>query len=84
MNREDSLAKELKILKEALACAKANDSLGVAEKFMELCAHQQYALEQEAYYATNKVIRNAQRYERSEIQARLKPNIPKADNQGEI
>jgi hypothetical protein len=83
MNREDSLAKELKILKEALSLAKAGDAEGVAEKFVELCAHQQYVMEQEAYYATNEVIRNAQRYARSEVQARHKSGIPKADDQGE-
>jgi hypothetical protein len=84
MNREDSLTKELKILKEALAHAKAGNAEGVAEKFVELCAHQQYVMEQEAYDATNEVIRNAQRYARSKVQARPQSDIPRADDQGEI
>jgi hypothetical protein len=83
MNKEDSLAKELKILKEALALAKAGNAEGVAEKFVELCAHQQYVMEQEAYDATNEVIRNAQRYARSKVQARPQSDIPRADDQGE-
>jgi hypothetical protein len=86
MNREDSLAKELKILKEALEFAKANDSLGVAEKFVELCAHQHEVMVQEANDATIEVIRNAQRYARCKVQSRNdegnqgKPN--QEDNQG--
>jgi hypothetical protein len=70
MNREDSLEKELKLLKEALAFARANDSMGVAEKFMELCAHQHEVMVQEANDATNEVIRNAQRYARCKVQSR--------------
>ena len=68
MKKEDSLTKELKILKEALRCAQANDSEGVAEKFVELCAHQQEVMEQEAYDATTEVIQNAQRYARCKVQ----------------
>ena len=83
MNREDSLTKELKILKEALAFAKAGNAEGVAEKFVELCAHQHEVMVQEAYYATNEVIRNAQRYARSKVQARPQSDIPRADDQGE-
>ena len=68
MKKEDSLVKELKILKEALAFAQANDKLGVIAKFVELCAHQQDVMEQEAYDATTEVIRNAQRYARCKVQ----------------
>ena len=68
MNKEDSLVKELKILKEALAFAQANDKLGVIAKFVELCAHQQEVMEQEAHDATTEVIRNAQRYARCKVQ----------------
>jgi hypothetical protein len=68
MKKEDSLAKELKILKEALAFAQANDKLGVIGKFVELCAHQQNVMESEAYDATTEVIRNAQRYARCKVQ----------------
>jgi hypothetical protein len=70
MKKEDSLVKELKILKEALAFAQANDKLGVIGKFVELCAHQQEVMEQEAYDATTEVIRNAQRYARCKVQSR--------------
>ncbi len=84
MNKEDSLVRELKILKEALAFAKAGNTEGVVEKFAELCAHQQYVMEQEAYYATNEVIRNAQRYARSKVQVRPQSDIPSADDKGEI
>jgi hypothetical protein len=86
MNKEDSLLKELKILKEALRCAKANDKQGVAEKFIELCAHQHEVMEQEAYDATTEVIHNAQRYARCKVQSRHdegdqgKPN--QEDHQG--
>lgn len=68
MNKEDSLTKELKILKEALAFAQANDKVGVIAKFVELCAHQQEVMEQEAHNATTEVIRNAQRYARCKVQ----------------
>jgi hypothetical protein len=67
MSNKDSLEKELKILKEALRCAQANDSEGVAEKFVELCVHQQNVMEQEAHDATTEVIRNAQRYARRKV-----------------
>jgi hypothetical protein len=86
MKKEDSLVKELKILKEALAFAQANDKLGVIGKFVELCAHQQEVMEQEAYDATTEVIRNAQRYARCKVQSRHdegdqgKPN--QEDHQG--
>lgn len=86
MNKEDSLVKELKILKEALALAQANDKLGVIAKFVELCAHQQDVMEQEAHDATTEVIRNAQRYARCKVQSRHdegdqgKPN--QEDHQG--
>jgi hypothetical protein len=68
MNKEDSLVKELQILKEALAFAKANDKLGVIAKFVELCAHQEKVMESEAHDATIEVIRNAQRYARCKVQ----------------
>ena len=68
MKKEDSLVKELKILREALRCAQANDSEGVAEKFVELCVHQQEVMEQEARDATIEVIQNAQRYARCKVQ----------------
>ena len=68
MKKEDSLTKELKILKEALAFAQANDKLGVIAKFVELCAHQQEVMEQEARDATIEVIQNAQRYARCKVQ----------------
>jgi hypothetical protein len=86
MNKEDSLAKELKLLKEALACARVNDSIGLAEKFMELCAHQHEVMVEEANDATIEVIRNAQRYARCKVQSRNdegdqgRPN--QEDNQG--
>lgn len=86
MNKEDSLLKELKILKEALVFAKANDKQGVAEKFIELCAHQHEVMEQEAHDATTEVIHNAQRYARCKVQSRSdesnqgKPH--QEDNQG--
>jgi hypothetical protein len=86
MKKEDSLVKELKILKEALAFAQANDKLGVIGKFVELCAHQQEVMEQEAYDATTEVIQNAQRYARCKVQSRHdegdqgKPN--QEDHQG--
>jgi hypothetical protein len=86
MSKEDSLEKELKILKEALRCAQANDAEGVADKFVELCAHQQEVMEQEAYDATTEVIRNAQRYARCKVSLRHdegnkgKPN--QEDHQG--
>lgn len=67
MKKEDSLVKELKILREALRCAQANDSEGVAEKFVELCVHQQNVMEREARDATTEVIRNAQRYARCKV-----------------
>jgi len=70
MKKEDSLLKELKILKEALALTRANDKLGVIGKFVELCAHQQDVMEQEAHDATTEVIRNAQRYARCKVQSR--------------
>lgn len=70
MNKEESLIKELKILKEALDLTRANDKLGVLKKFAELCAHQQEVIEQEAHDVTTQVIRNAQRYARGEVQSR--------------
>lgn len=87
MKKEDSLAKELKILKEALAYAQANDKLGVIGKFVELCAHQQNVLEEEAFDATTQIIKDAQRYARCKVQFgndegyQGKPN--QKDNQGE-
>jgi hypothetical protein len=78
------LVRELQILKEALTFAKAGNTEGVVEKFAELCAHQQYVMEQEAYYATNEVIRNAQRHARSKVQVRPQSDIPSADDKGEI
>jgi hypothetical protein len=86
MNKEDSLLKELKILKEAIALTRANDRLGVLGKFAELCAHQQEVMEQEAHDATTEVIRNAQRYARCKVSFghdashQGKPN--QEDNQG--
>jgi hypothetical protein len=68
MSKEDSLAKELEILKQALRCAQADDRDGVIEKFVELCVHQQEVMEQEAYDATTEVIQNAQRYARCKVQ----------------
>jgi hypothetical protein len=70
MNKEDSLIKELKILKEMIVLVKANDKLGVISKFEELCDHQHNAMEEEAYDATTEVIRNAQRYARCKVQSR--------------
>jgi hypothetical protein len=68
MNKEDSLIKELKILKEMIVLVKANDKLGVISKFEELCDHQHNTMEQEAHDATTEVIRNAQRYARCKVQ----------------
>ena len=68
MSNKESLEKELKILKEALALTRANDKLGVLGKFAELCAHQQEVMEQEVRDATTEVIRNAQRYARCKVQ----------------
>ena len=68
MNKEDYLVHELKILKEALAFAKANDKIGVIAKFVELCAYQEKVMESEAHDATTEVIRNAQRYARCKVQ----------------
>lgn len=68
MNREEYLANELKILKEALAFAQANDKIGVIGKFVELCAYQEKVLEEEAHDATIEVIQNAQRYARCKVQ----------------
>jgi hypothetical protein len=68
MNKEDSLIKELKILKEMIVLVKANDKLGVISKFEELCDHQHNAMEEEAHDATTEVIRNAQRYARCKVQ----------------
>jgi hypothetical protein len=67
MSNKDSLEKELKILKEALRCAKAGDAEGVADKFVQLCEHQQEVMEQEARDATTQIINNAQRYARSKV-----------------
>ena len=86
MKKEDSLVKELKILKEALAFAQANDKLGVIGKFVELCAHQQEVMEQEAYDATTQIIKDAQRYARCKVQSRndesLKGKPNQEDHQG--
>jgi hypothetical protein len=68
MKKEDSLVKELKILKEMIVLVKANDKLGVISKFEELCDHQHSTMESEAYDATTEVIRNAQRYARCKVQ----------------
>jgi hypothetical protein len=68
MSKEDSLKKELEILKEALRCARADNRDGVIEKFVELCVHQQEVMEKEAYDATIEVIQNAQRYARCKVQ----------------
>ena len=68
MKKEDSLVKELKILKEMIVLVKANDKLGVISKFEELCDHQHNAMEEEAHDATTEVIRNAQRYARCKVQ----------------
>ena len=70
MKKEDSLAKELQILKEAIRFAQAGNEEGVAEKFIELCAHQHNVMEQEAHDATTEVIRTAQRYARCKTQSR--------------
>lgn len=81
MNREEYLAEELKILKEALAFAQANDKLGVIAKFVELCAYQEKVLEEEAYDVTTQVIRNAQRNARCEVQSRHDASIETKPNQ---
>jgi len=68
MNKEDSLIKEIKILKEIMVLIRANDKLGAIGKFEELCEHQDNVMKEEAHDATTEVIRNAQRYARCKVQ----------------